>query len=583
MEEVHLKKVTLREKVKEELELYYGGIGEGAREYFELLWMSWMQNEDILVYAIKKGEKDTGFLVFDRKRSNIEEIYVKEGEDFTRVGFSAIDKMISLHSLLSVTVLEEDSKKRKWLIDYGFRPFRKMEEKGIKREKLELSTAVYFDRLKEFKQIKPYRKTELVAIEKVKPNQSEEDIYEALKNLFEKLGGLKKYIKKGQKVVLKPNLVSDHGMVDGKYKGGVVTDIRVVQALIRLLLPYASKILIAEGSSINRSATTKMFKIYGYDKLEEIYPGLVSLVDLNRDETYEMPVPYGRRMNSRKVPKTILDADVIISLPVMKLHFAAVVSLGIKNLQGIMPPLEKYMTHFFGLWQNLVNIHYLVKPNLTIIDGIVGQEDFGPVSGSPKVMNLLIAGENPVALDAVCMRIMGLDPKDSPCVLLAYIQGLGPIEPEKIKVIGPSIEDLIDPFKMPQIDLSGGSHIKVHDEGACPGCRGYLHFVLHKLRRPDPAMSERMLIDRPLERRINIYLGPYAGKEIVEDEINVFLGTCQLHNAERGIHLPGCPPHAEVIIKGIFQFFPDVLPPKYADDTEEAKLERMLKDVLKSL
>ncbi|MCR4400555.1 MAG: DUF362 domain-containing protein, partial [Syntrophomonadaceae bacterium] len=115
-------------------------------------------------------------------------------------------------------------------------------------------------------------------------------------------------------------------------------------------------------------------------------------------------------MRVRRIPVTLEEADVIISVPVMKIHFAAIVSLAIKNLQGAVPPLEKYMTHFYGLAQNLVNIHHLVRPSLTIVDGLVGQEDFGPISGVPKPMNLLIAGTNPVAVDAVTMRIMGLEP-----------------------------------------------------------------------------------------------------------------------------------------------------------------------------
>ena len=77
------------------------------------------------------------------------------------------------------------------------------------------------------------------------------------------------------------------------------------------------------------------------------------------------------------------------------------------------------MSHFFGLWQNLINIHRLVKPKLHIIDGLVGLEDFGPVAGTPKTMNLLIGGVSPVAVDAVTMRIMGLDPITSPPVRLS--------------------------------------------------------------------------------------------------------------------------------------------------------------------
>jgi uncharacterized protein (DUF362 family) len=400
-------------------------------------------------------------------------------------------------------------------------------------------------------------------------------------NIFHSLGGMEKFVKKGQNVVIKPNVVADHGLRDGSYQGGVVTDVRLVRALIEILLPAAGKVTVAEGASINRAETEKLFAHYEYDRLTEIDPQRVALVDLNTDRLVRKTVPNGKRMLSREIPLTLEQADVVINLPVMKTHFAALVSLSIKNLQGAIPPLEKYMSHFFGLWQNLVNTHYLVKPKLVIVDGLTAQEDFGPVYGTPKTMNLLIGGTNPVAVDATTMRIMGFDPVLSPPVMLAYMQGLGPIEPEKIHVLGASVEEVRDAFKEAEVDVSGGQEFMVHDGRACQGCRGYLHYVLNKLRRPDPKKPESLLIDRPFEKRVNVFLGPDTEVEPNPEETNVFMGICQQHHAGMGKHLPGCPPHAEVIMKGLFGLFPDVERPRYADEHAEDKLEKMLMEVLK--
>ncbi len=97
-----------------------------------------------------------------------------------------------------------------------------------------------------------------------------------------------------------------------------------------------------------------MFDIYGYPKLIDLDPKKVSLVDLNTDQLVEKQVPAGKRMKSRKVPRTIEEADTVISFPVMKIHFAAGVSLGVKTFRGAMPPLEKYMTHFFASGKTLL-------------------------------------------------------------------------------------------------------------------------------------------------------------------------------------------------------------------------------------
>ncbi|MGD0231914.1 MAG: DUF362 domain-containing protein [Syntrophorhabdales bacterium] len=562
---------------------YYVNIPGVDPSYTDARWQQWKENPDIITYLAGSDGKVVGWIIYNPATSTIEEILVNGEEQQAKILFRMIDELIAVQSLVSAEILASDQQKYRWLVEYGFRPTRSFTANGPSFLKMDLSISVLFERLEGRKPTKAYLKKERVAIEKVPPSQTYEEIKKSLGSLISKLGGLQKFVKPGQTVVIKPNLVADHGMVNGVYRGGVVTDIRIVKALVEFLLPVARKVTIAEGSSINRSATTKMFLLYGYDTLIDLDPRKVSLVDLNADELIEKPVPGAKRMTSRKVPLTLDQADVIINVPVMKLHFAAVASLAVKSLQGAMPPLEKYMSHFFGLWQNLVNIHRLVKPKLHIIDGLIGQEGFGPVAGTPKTMNLLIGGTNPVAVDAVTMRIMGLDPVTSPPVRLAYMQGLGPVEPENISIIGPSIDEVMSPFEQPEIDLTSGRDIIIHGENACAGCAGYLHFAVAKLRRPDPEDPTRLLIDRPLDRKVHIFLGPTIDRDINPDETNIFLGVCQRHHAEKGTHLPGCPPHAEVLLKGMFGLFPDVGRPKYADEAEEIKLERMLNETLTSL
>ena len=550
--------------------------------YAERKLRQWEADEGVVLYEAKRESKPVGWVMYRPESSTIEEIIVRKG-DVAGEGLegSIVDALIDQESLVSAEILEKDAEKYRWMIEYGFRPTRYFKQDGSALVKMDLSIAVYLRKIKGKQPAKIYRHAEKVVVEKVPPTRSAEELKAALMNILHSLGGLEKFVKKGQSVVIKPNVVADHGLRDGVYQGGVVTDVGLVRALIEILLPVAGKVTVAEGASINRAETDKLFAHYGYNRLTEIDPKRVALVDLNTDSLIRKTVPNGKRMLSREIPFTLEQADVIINLPVMKTHFAALVSLSIKNLQGAIPPLEKYMSHFFGLWQNLVNIHHLVKPKLSIVDGLTALESFGPVYGTPKPMNLLIGGTNPVAVDAVTMRIMGLNPALSPPVMLAYMQGLGPIEPEKIHVLGASVEEARVAFKKAEIDVSGGRKFLVHDGRACNGCRGYLHYVLHKLRRPDPKNPEGLLIDRPFEKRVNVFLGPDTDGEPNLEETNVFMGVCQQHHAGMGKHLPGCPPHAEVIMKGLFSLYPDVERPRYADEHAEDKLERMLMEVLK--
>ncbi|MCU0593869.1 MAG: DUF362 domain-containing protein, partial [Desulfobacterota bacterium] len=521
-------------------------------------------------------------VVYRPDTSTIEEILLrKEAAAGQGVEAALVDAFIEQESLVSAEILSKDVEKYRWMLDYGFRPTRRFEKDGSSFIQMDLSIAVYLRKIKGKPAAKPYPHVEKVAVEKVPATQTGEELRASLMNLFNSLGGMDPFVKKGQSVVIKPNIVAEHGLRDGVYYGGIVTDVRLVRALIELLLPVAGKVTVAEGSSINREQTEKQFTHYGYDKLPEIDPKRVSLVDLNTDRLVRKTVPNGKRMISREIPVTLEQADVIINLPVMKTHFAALASLSVKNLQGAIPPLEKYMSHFFGLWQTLVNTHYLIKTKLSIVDGLTGQEGFGPVTGTSKPMNVLVGGTNPVAVDAVTMRIMGLDPRLSPPVMMAYMQGMGPIEAEKIQVVGASVEEVRSAFQEAVIDVRGGQKLAVHDGRACNGCRGYLHFVLHKLRRPDPKNPESSLLDRPFEKKVNVFLGPDTAANPNPEETNIFMGVCQQHHAEMGRYLPGCPPHAEVIIKGLYSLFPDVERAKYANESSEERLEKMLMEVLK--
>jgi uncharacterized protein (DUF362 family) len=543
---------------------------------------NWKGDGRVVLYEAKKGSKPIGWVVYRPDSSTVEEILLRK-ETTAREGLEGaiVDALIDQESLVSVEVLAEDVEKYRWMLDYGFRPTRRFEKDGSSFVKMDLSISVYLRKIKGKPAAKTYPHVEKVVVEKVPATKGNEELKASLTDIFRSLGGMDKFVKKGQSVVIKPNVVADHGLREGVYHGGVVTDVRLVRALIELLLPVAGKVTVAEGASINRAETDKLFAHYGYDRLTEMDPKRVGLVDLNTDQLVRKTVPNGKRMLSREIPITLEQADVIINLPVMKTHFAALVSLSIKNLQGAIPPLEKYMSYFFGLWQNLVNIHHLIKPKLVIVDGLTALEEFGPVYGTPKPMNLLIGGTNAVAVDATTMRIMGLDPMLSPPVVLAYMQGLGPIEPEKIQIVGASVEETRNAFREAKIDVRGGQELVVHDGRACDGCRGYLHYVLHKLRRPDPKNPRRLLLDRPFEKKVNIFLGPDTGATPNAEETNIFMGICQQHHAEAGKHLPGCPPHAEVIMKGLFSLFPDVERPRYADEHAEDKLEKMLKEVLK--
>ena len=301
--------------------------------YAERKLQQWEADAGVVLYEAKRESRPVGWVVYRPDSSTIEEIILRKDEPAGEgLEEAIVDALIDQESLVSAEILEEDVEKYRWMLEYGFRPTRHFKEDGLALVKMDLSIAVYLHKIKGKPPAKTYPNVEKVVVERVPPTRSGEELKASLMNVFHSLGGIEKFVKKGQNVVIKANVVADHGLRNGVYQGGVVADVGLVRALIEVLLPVAGKVTVAEGASINRAETDKLFFHYGYDRLTEIDPKRVALVDLNTDSLIRKTVPSGKRMLSREIPLTLEQADVVINLPVMKTHFAALVSLSIKNL-----------------------------------------------------------------------------------------------------------------------------------------------------------------------------------------------------------------------------------------------------------
>jgi hypothetical protein len=125
------------------------------------------------------------------------------------------------------------------------------------------------------------------------------------------------------------------------------------------------------------------------------------------------------------VSKQIVDADVIISVPTMKTHLLTCVTLGMKNMYGCFPEEDKAKFHRFGIERVVFEVNKAFTPNLTIIDGTIGGEAYGPLSCKPVGLNTIIASNNVVSADSTACQIMGYNPLDVIHLKIAQEQGLG--------------------------------------------------------------------------------------------------------------------------------------------------------------
>ena len=228
-------------------------------------------------------------------------------------------------------------------------------------------------------------------------------------------------------VVIKPNVC-----VPKRFEEGVITDPLVVRCLIDIIKEKGATPIIAEGAATGHS-TWEGFMLNEYQTLG------ADLVDLNEDEEVLVDVPQGVAMKRVSISRTVWESDAVINVPKMKTHTQTGVTLALKNVKGIVPQGKKYIAHFMGLNHAIVDLNFAIrnKPILHVMDAITALEgEYGPTHGDPVEMDLLIVGEDPVAVDSVCCHLMKIDLSTVKHISHAAERGLGRMSLEDIDLIG---------------------------------------------------------------------------------------------------------------------------------------------------
>jgi uncharacterized protein (DUF362 family) len=247
---------------------------------------------------------------------------------------------------------------------------------------------------------------------------------------------------RGKKVLLKPNFVEPDP------EGIINTHPAVVGAVRETFLRLgAQSVRVAEGPGHERDTEAIVETIHLRDFLG---PLAELFVDLNVDEVH--PINLRTRASKLKqlyLPRTVLEADFIVSLPKLKTHHWVGVTLSLKNMFGTVPGCcygwPKNVLHWAGVTPSILDINSTVRPDFAIVDGIIGMEGNGPIQGSPKPCGVLILGDDPVAVDATCSRVMGLVPERINYLAKAGVL-LGHLQEEKIRQLGESVASVRTPF-----------------------------------------------------------------------------------------------------------------------------------------
>ena len=269
-------------------------------------------------------------------------------------------------------------------------------------------------------------------------------VYQKMKEAVDLVGAMSAYVSPGERVLLKPNLLSPKAP-----ETAALTHPSVLEAAIRLVKETGGVPLV--GDSPAYSAMSSCLKKGGMLPVLEKY----NVEILPFETSTELRNPDGA-FKVFEVAADILSVDKIINLPKLKTHGQMVMTLAVKNMFGVVVGGRKTQWHLRvgdkprQFARMIVDLHYLVRPALSILDGITAMEGNGPGSGDPVDLGLLLAGSDASAVDTVACRIVGLDPSHLFTLAEAKKAGIGVTSPADIRVLGESIEDVsVEGFRFP--------------------------------------------------------------------------------------------------------------------------------------
>jgi len=386
------------------------------------------------------------------------------------------------------------------------------------------------------------KKTE-VSIVKCKNIDSLGEVKRTLNMSLELIGGIGTVLRRGDKVIIKPNL-----FLPLSYKTGATTNPLLIEALIDILRENGiKKIIIGEGSVIGEN-TERCFKECGIEEIAKRKE--VELLDFKKDDFIPMSISNGKVFRILKIPKTVAYSDAIINLPVLKTHDCFPVTLGLKNMKGVIHEKDKARFHLLDLAQCIVDLNKIVLPRITIIDGTVGMEGMGPAYGLPANMGIILSSFDTVAADTVGSMVMGIDPMSVSYIKLAAEQGLGFSNISDIDILGSKIEEVGRKFKRIFLeDLLYSKEfekysISIIDGGACSGCKNVMTAIVGGLLSGDKRWRKIENTVFIMGQNVNLKQVRDIGRKIV------YLGTCTKKiRTEEGNYLPGCPPHILDVMK----------------------------------
>lgn len=351
---------------------------------------------------------------------------------------------------------------------------------------------------------------------KVSLVKTDRGIKRGLYDAIQLIGGMELYVGRNDKVMLKPNLNGADGF----------TNRELVEALLQLLSDFkVRKVFIGESTFGDERSTNLLFQKTGYSDLACKYN--VDLVNLNSSRIVEVRVEHPLALETLRIAKEAYEADKIINLPNMKVHYAAGITLALKNLKGLLVGDAKKHCHEVGLEKAIVDLNNTIKAHLHIVDAISCMERMGPRGGDILNLGLIMAGEAAGEVDYVGSLIMGYDVSEVKH-LKRYLE-INQVDLKEIQIVGERIEEVRHPFKKVKLENMIPQEFRIHNRNACSSCMNALLLSCQALGK--------------IPGVFDIYMGELLDDAFTQGGIRIAFGNCCPHNMAVDKVIKGCPPY----------------------------------------
>jgi len=258
-------------------------------------------------------------------------------------------------------------------------------------------------------------------------------VAQAVRRQFELLGGLERFVKRSDKVLLKPNFIAPRS----HHVSAAQTHPAIILEVAKMLKDLGAKPFVADSPAWTNTATCAR----ALELTEPLRRLGIPLKELDAPKKCRL----GPGKSRVGLSTVALDADVIINLPKFKAHQQLVATFAVKNMFGCVSGKHKALWHFRkggtpdDFYELLIDIYRYLHPVLTIIDGIVAMEGQGPIRGPSKPLGWLIGGTDPIACEIVCCRLVDIRPGQVPIIETARRLGFGTSDLDQIEVLGDAL------------------------------------------------------------------------------------------------------------------------------------------------